>query len=141
AWNVRTNAGRDADLAWSIRARAGRDASFAWNVRGDVVAGGHYSVHLRVLVRDAAGVWQDLSQLDGEDWILSARIDDDIDFPVAQAEVELAREGPAGSIAPFMASPLNIPGPLIDVGRELKIDTQITAENVTPQPANWRTVF
>ncbi|HEY8534873.1 MAG TPA: hypothetical protein VIL25_00430, partial [Vicinamibacterales bacterium] len=103
---------------------------------------GAYAVHCRVLVRDAGGILQDLSVLAGTDWVVEARWDDDIDFPVAQAEVTLWREGPEGSLSPFVgSSPLNAGGPLLDAGREIRIETAITPPGAAPAAGDWRLVF
>ncbi|NTX32812.1 hypothetical protein HUA78_00005 [Myxococcus sp. CA033] len=68
-----------------------------------------YSTHPRVWVRDAQGVWLNLQTLFGADWVLGVRINEQLDAPVAEAEVALARNGAGGgrmSLSPLVVQSL-----------------------------------
>ena len=94
----------------------------------DALLAPHTNHHARVEVRDTDGVWRDLADLEGADWVESFSVDcERIDQPVDSATVNIRRDGPHGlSAAPFMTeSPVNILdaayAPLLDVGVAIRI--------------------
>lgn len=106
----------------------------------DLYKTAHRAAKLRVLVRDGDGVWRDLAtyaaawgNYDVPDLVKSASWGEDVDSPGMTADIELQREVDRISLAPFVEdSPLNrgwniqnMYAPLLDVGRELKIETVI----------------
>jgi len=116
-----------------------------------LLALGAWSTHVRVEIdRDGAGTYQDLTNLVGFDWLVSAELRENVDDPVASSTVTLEREmqplGGVWSLSPFVrASPLNIVGgvytPMIDIGRRLKISTAMMPLMMSPSAADWRLVF
>jgi hypothetical protein len=95
----------------------------------------------------SALIWRDLSNLSGYNWIRSADWGYAVDDQVATANVELWREcGPNLSLAPLRSDSKlnNLNGsysPLIDAGREVKIETATLAMGVKPGYADWQCVF
>lgn len=106
--------------------------------------------HLRVRVRDAAGIWRDLTTYPGFNSVAAATWSEDVDSPHATASVSLLREAsPALSLSPLNeASALNrgfavggTSSPLLDVGRELTIEVAVLAMDRPPDTADWLMVF
>ncbi|MBV9772649.1 MAG: hypothetical protein JO040_01785 [Gemmatimonadetes bacterium] len=112
-----------------------------------VLSGTTYRVSARVWVKDAWGVFQNLSALAGRDWLSEVSWDDDVDQSVSQCTVQLWRESYAQSLSPMKkSSPLNqnaqgVFGPLLDMGREMKLEVATTAVGVDPAATDWQLVF
>ena len=51
----------------------------------ELLASNHYRTEVRVLLEDASGVMQDVTRLDGQNWLVSASRDKDVDDPLATA--------------------------------------------------------
>jgi hypothetical protein len=104
-----------------------------------------YQVRARTRVKDGGGTFQDLSSLNGFDWLTTARWGQNIDDQVASATITLIRAHYGFSLAPLMtASPLNrVSGsysPLLQVGREVKLDIAILPRDGSGA-VTWNTVF
>lgn len=108
-----------------------------------VLASPAQSVALRVQVKDAGGSWVNLSALYGYDWVRSVDYESTVDSPFATASVSLGREEYALSLAPLMtASQANAGGALIELRRELKVETATLPEGlVADGSTTWRIVF
>jgi len=106
--------------------------------------GARYGSHLRLLIKDGAGTWQDMTSFAGEDWIDAVEWGDEIDQYAARGSATFRSSIGAQKLAPLLASSaLNDPGggydPLLNVGREVRIDVSITAPGAAP--GTWRRVF
>jgi hypothetical protein len=104
-------------------------------------------VAVRVLVKDSDGIWQNLSTMGGSDWVVGVRWGGDIDAPVLSGSVMLFRGAGTQSLAPLLAgselnrNAANIYAPLLDVGRQLMIQTATTPRGIAPTEADYRTPF
>lgn len=92
--------------------------------------------------------WCDLTTLRGRNWIVGANWREDVDQPVASAEVELVRECQQLSLATLMeSSRLNLDAsvaayaPMLDLKREVQIQTATLPAGATPGQSDWRTMF
>ena len=117
-------------------------------VRTGVLAGNDYETSARLLVKNDAGTWVDLSNLYGHDFLVSWRYTEGVDDPIATASFELRREVGRLSLAPMMAgsrvnksdgTPSGTLTPLLTANREVKLQTSVDAFGATP--SNWRTLF
>jgi hypothetical protein len=80
---------------------------------------------VRVFVQDRLGAYQDMSRLEGYDWIESVSYDEAIDQPVAACTVSLFRAVEHLSLSPFMgASKLNNGGALLAPFRRIYVETK-----------------
>ena len=106
---------------------------------------------LRVEVENGSGTLKDLTNLDGVDWVDSARWGEHLDQPTGYATITLKREASDKSLSPFMASStLNrlddglTYSPAIDVTRMVHIWTAVMPAR-SARPANnhaaWKEVF
>lgn len=103
-------------------------------------------VRTRVLVKDSTGAWVDYSNLEGVNWVASVEYGEDIDQPVADANIKLWRAVEDLSIAPLVTGSKinNSTGSYaarIDVGRAVKIETATLPEEAAPLAGDWRLVF
>jgi hypothetical protein len=106
-----------------------------------------YRVSARVWVKDALGVFKDLSTLAGADWLMDVSWDDNLDQAVSQATVVLWRGSSTQSLAPLKKqSVLNqdaqgVFRPLLDMGREIKVEVATSAAGASPLSTDWQLVF
>ncbi|NVJ26869.1 hypothetical protein HUW62_37190 [Myxococcus sp. AM011] len=103
---------------------------------------GHAS-HVRVKVRDGAGVWVNLSHLEGRDFLDAVEVDEDVDQPVSAATVTLKRQVDLFSLSPLRAdSKLNAGnGQLIRPGREFIVEAAVSPVSMSPSAGEWRVLF
>ena len=113
-----------------------------------VLNSAHFATFARVLVEDADGTYQDLTDQDSIDWVHSGRIAQTIDQIVATGDFTFWRKQEGGnSLAPLdEASLLNrdiVPAyaPLIDVGRGIRCDFATIAIGASPGGSDWKRVF
>ncbi len=107
-----------------------------------VLAAQERSNYLRVKTKNAAGAFIDLTTLRGYNWVKSADWSESLDNYVATANVALQRENELLSLANLVAaSVLNSGGPLIEIARELTIETATMPLGVAPGAADWHIVF
>ena len=113
-----------------------------------VLNSAHFATFARVLVEDADGTYQDLTNQDSIDWVHSGRIAQTIDQIVATGDFTFWRKQEGGnSLAPLdEASLLNrdiVPAyaPLIDVGRGIRCDFATVAIGASPGGSDWKRVF
>ena len=113
-----------------------------------VLNSAHFATFARVLVEDADGTYQDLTNQDSIDWVHSGRIAQTIDQIVATGDFTFWRKQEGGnSLAPLdEASLLNrdiVPAyaPLIDVGRGIRCDFATIAIGASPGGSDWKRVF
>ena len=101
--------------------------------------------YFRVKIPDANGVIYDYSNRDAINWCHSLEYSGDIDAPIATATVKLWRTIGGRSLAPFKTgSSYNTPGPSIDAGRRIIIDTASVAMSkrfTDLVESDWRTIF
>lgn len=92
---------------------------------------------IKLEIKDAAGVWQDLTE-----FVLSASFGADVDQPIAEARVQLRRDDGADSLSPFRSdSPLNSGGAAIDAGREIRISPATSAYGTAPSSGDFKQLF
>ncbi|WP_141323606.1 hypothetical protein [Myxococcus sp. AB025B] len=103
---------------------------------------GHAS-HVRVKVRNGAGAWVDLSQLEGRDFLDAVEVDEDVDQPVSAATVTLKRQVDLFSLSPLRAdSKMNASNaPLIRPGREFIVEAAVSPVGMAPSASEWRMLF
>jgi hypothetical protein len=110
----------------------------------------HQNIWWRFSVKDGAGAWRELTNESGFDWVDELQWGDDIDAPTMTGSVIVRREivsaGGVLSLAPLVAtSPLNLIGgsyaPLLNVGREMLIETANTAPSIAPTSGQWKSAF
>lgn len=104
------------------------------------------SEHLRIQIKDSLGNWVDYRSLEGYNWIDSASFGDDNNNPSSIARIMLKRENEYLSAAPYMEdSKLNqytgSYAALIDIRREIKIETATMPDNVEPAASDWKNRF
>jgi hypothetical protein len=106
-----------------------------------------YKVACRVWVKDSTGTWRDLSNLEGYNWILSVEYGENLDQHVANATVTLWRNLYYMNLAPLMESSkfnrsaTGAYATMIDINREIKIETATIPDGVKPFPEDWQNVF
>jgi hypothetical protein len=115
--------------------------------------GGDLTVHRRVLVEDADGVWRDLTNFHGVDWVVRIEFGVTIDDRAMTATVLVIRDGDDTdvghmSIAPqIVASPANHKAdttyaPLINPHRRIRILTDTEHFGAAPLTlSTWKRVF
>lgn len=104
---------------------------------------------IRVKVKDAGGTFRDLTTYPGENMVLGATWNEDVDSNGLSATITLKREVEKISLSPLMDdSPLNrgfvhtaSPTALIAMGREVQIDRAIVADLVEPVSGDWVLAF
>lgn len=106
--------------------------------------GARYTPHSRLVIKDGAGTWQDVTALAGVDWLDEWTCADELDSYAGSGSATLRRSVGSNSLSPLMeSSALNDPGsgydPLLDIGREARIDVAITA--VGGSAGSWHTLF
>ena len=107
-----------------------------------VLAGRARSNYIRVKTKNAAGSTITLTALRGYNWVKSATWSEAVDNYVQTAEVDLQRENGHLSLSNMMAgSVLNSGGPLIEIGRELTIETATMPLGIAPGSSDWHLVF
>ncbi|HEU0052062.1 MAG TPA: hypothetical protein VFQ39_02750, partial [Longimicrobium sp.] len=118
-----------------------------------LLAGDHVQVRARVQVKDANGDFKNLSAIPdsgstARDWLQELQWEDDIDTAVAQATVTLVREASGQSLAPMLTTSTlnrkagNVYAPLIDAGREVKIEVAtVSVATATPAAGDWKLLF
>ena len=113
-----------------------------------LLQGAHFATFARVLVEDADGTYQDLTNQDSIDWVHSGRIAQTIDQIVATGAFTFWRKQEGGnSLAPLDEdSTLNRDAmaayaPLIDVGRSIRCEFATVAIGSSPSGGDWQRVF
>ena len=113
-----------------------------------LLQGAHFATFARVLVEDADGTYQDLTNQDSIDWVHSGRIAQTIDQIVATGSFTFWRKQEGGnSLAPLDEdSTLNRDAmaayaPLIDVGRGIRCEFATVAIGSSPSGGDWQRVF
>ena len=113
-----------------------------------VLEGAHLATFARVLVEDADGTYQDLTDQDSLDWVDSGRIAQTIDQIVATGQFTFWRSQEGGnSLAPLDEDSLlnrnSVPAyaPLIDVGRGIRCEFATMAIGSSPSAGDWQRVF
>lgn len=106
-----------------------------------------FDVRLRVELENQAGVWQDMSALNGVDFVLGAKWSDLLDTPVMAGTVTLSRRVGAQALpATMAASPVNHPGgggytPFVRGGQKVRIHTACVTPGAAPAGGDWKEVF
>lgn len=89
--------------------------------------------------------WVDLTELLGYDWVIGARINQNIDTPADSASISLAVQigtSPLTSLCPFIsASVVNIGGVLIQPYRKVRISTATVPLGTPRSSATFNVVF
>lgn len=101
------------------------------------------SDHMRVRIdSDGLGTWVDLTDLYGIDWVRSATIREGVDSIMASATIELTREYEELSLAGMMTgSRVNAASTVVDIAREIKIETATIGGDDAPASGDWVLVF
>jgi hypothetical protein len=117
----------------------------------NIISGAAVSHHLKVETQDADGTWQDLTNLAGVDWVISAEWGEERDTPVSSATLQLRRSvgdtGGTSSLAPLLqSSTINrnaaaAYAPLLELGRGLRISTAALAQGATPISTDYIMVW
>lgn len=103
--------------------------------------------NVRVWVEDGDGTLQNISDFFGKDWLHTVEYGEDIDEQTPSAKVTINREHYDLSLARDMeASRLNLDSggsyaPLLDVGREIVIETAVTPQDKIPAGGDFVEVF
>ena len=113
-----------------------------------VLNSAHLATFARVLVEDADGTYQDLTNQDSLDWIHSGSVAQSIDQIVATGNFTFWRKQEGGnSLAPLDEdSTLNRDAmaayaPLIDVGRGIRCELATVAIGSSPSGSDWQRVL
>jgi hypothetical protein len=111
-----------------------------------LLASGRYRWTSKCELVDQVGVWRDVTDWLGTNWLDSATWTESVDQPVSTATVTLTREDRGISIAPAIgASPANHVGavysPFLKEGRGVRLSVAITAAGVAPVLADFVEVF
>jgi hypothetical protein len=110
-----------------------------------ILSGNSRKVRIRLSIKDTGGTFRDLTTYPGINLLKSVTWKESIDDPGITWQAELALASNAISLSPLMtASPLNRQwnpatayAPLIQVGREVKIEWQLQAQG-DPQAGTWQ---
>ncbi len=113
-----------------------------------VLQSAHYGTFARVLVEDADGTYQDLTNQDSIDWVQSGSIVQSIDQIVATGQFTFWRSQEGGnSLAPLdedstlNRDALDAYAPLIDVGRGIRCEFATVSIGSSPIGGDWKRVF
>lgn len=91
-----------------------------------------------VEIKDAAGAWQDFTDLSDRDWVVSIGGGESIDDPIPVLNLELRRDHDGLSLAPFRGdSSLNTGGAAIDVGRSVRVSVAYDDWGVAPSASRY----
>jgi hypothetical protein len=96
-----------------------------------------YSVFARVWVWDGAA-YQDVTMLEGRDWLVSVSWDESMTEPCAQAKVQLRRRLEDLSLNPLVSNKLT---GVLALGRTFIIEAATCPLGDPPQVDEWREVF
>lgn len=99
------------------------------------------SARARVKVQ-RAGAWVNLSDLEGRDWVLEARVQDGVDASCVRFKATLELAQFFLNLSPLVdASKLNASGTLIDLGHPAIVEFAVAPLDVEPQETDWHEVF
>lgn len=105
---------------------------------------------VRVSVKDSGGTWRDLSSyIAGVDMLVSAKWNENVDSNGYVLDVEVRRNNEGFSLSPLQEdsapnrgfNPLASYAPLLDSGREVKIEWQLLPLDTDPDPDGWNEGF
>lgn len=108
-----------------------------------LVQDGNYATFVKLEVdRDGAGTFVDLTNAEGNDWLISLAYQENVDDPCASASVVLKREIGNLSLSPLVeTSAMNLVSgvytPMLDVWRRLRFYTAIVAIGSQPMSGDW----
>ncbi len=111
-----------------------------------VLTRGKYKVELRVEIEDSTSTLVDVSDLEGQNWIKSVEISDDVDASVSTATVKLFAQRYNLSMHPLDEdSKINLPGgvyaPFLDVRRQVRVLAATVPQNYTAVTADFELIF
>lgn len=97
---------------------------------------------VRVKIDRGAGVFVDMTSLEGYNWVTSVKVANQVDNPTKTAQVQLHREIERLSLATLVdGSKLNAAGTIIDVARAIVIEAATLPVDVLPVEADWKEIF
>lgn len=96
-----------------------------------------YSVRARVFVWNGSA-WQDVTTLEGRDWLVSVEWDESINEPCAQATVQLRRRLEDFSLNPLLSNKLT---GVLALARPFYVEAATLPLGDEPQSGDWREVF
>jgi hypothetical protein len=100
------------------------------------------STHVRVRVDRGVSDFVDLTNFQGYDWLVSVEYSENVDDPVATANVQLHMRVESLSLATLMAgSKLNASGTILDPGNPIIIETCVLPPDSVPAASDWIEVF
>lgn len=107
----------------------------------------HRATDLEVHLENGVGVFQDLTDTEGRNWVVAAEWGATVDEPGSTATIAVRREAFGVSLSPFVEdSPVNHPGggayaPLVDTRREIRLETETRERGEAPGSLTMRPVF
>lgn len=96
-----------------------------------------YTVRARVWVWDGSG-WQDVTSLEGRDWLVEVAWDESVNEPCAQATVQLRRRQEDLSLNPLVSNKLT---GVLALARAFYIEVATLPLGDPPASGDWREVF
>ena len=104
---------------------------------------GGYVSHVRVLVdKNGTLTYQDLTSLEGTNWVERVNWTETVDSPGATARLELVRSRDYLTLAPLVGfSKLNNGAAMLALRRRVKIETASVPVDTKPVTADWKTMF
>lgn len=96
-----------------------------------------YSVRARVWVWDGAA-YQDVTNLEGRDWLVEVAWDESVNEPCAQATVQLRRRQEDMTLNPLVANKLT---GVLELARPFYIEVATLPLGDSPVSGDWREVF
>ena len=108
-----------------------------------VYGAGSYKAMVRVKIEDADGTLQDITSFHGRNWLNSASWGESVDDNGMTASIVLERDVYDDSLAPLVeATRTNLDSggsydPILDLRREVVIETAVVALDITPASGDW----
>lgn len=96
-----------------------------------------YSIAARVWVWNGTG-WEDVTSLEGRDWLVEVAWDESVNEPCAQATVQLRRRQEDLTLNPLVSNKLL---GVLALARPFYIEVATLPLGDRPQPGDWREVF
>lgn len=107
-------------------------------------------IRVRVTIKHPLGAWWDVSNIGGFSFLRSVSWRENVDDPHVTCDITLVLRAYQVNLSPFVAEtpvnrnfdPASAVQLLVDVGREVKVEVQFGAADVSaPDPGNWMLCF
>lgn len=114
--------------------------------QNEVLTRGKYKVEVRVEIEDSTATLVDVSSYEGQNWIRSVEISNDVDASVMTANIKLFARRYDLSMHPLdEASKINLPSgsyaPFLDVRRQVRVLTATVPQDYTAVTADFELLF